>query len=206
VSYTVLDPNSSVDGKTISQWTADWWTWAAQSPAGGNNPLDDQTGAFAHQRNGGPVFFLGGTNGITGNGGSAERTFHVSHGTPVLVPMLNFFDTLDPPSVEDQLVSGFLSDISSVFATIDGHAIADPRGYLETTDFFSMGSAKPNSLINQLAKTALGQDIAHTDLSPTKATGFYLMVEFTPGVHTIDFGGQHTSGISTHVIDHIVVS
>jgi hypothetical protein len=206
-SFTVLSPDAVVEGKSIAQWTEDWWTWAAQSPAGTNNPLDDTTGAFAHQRNGNgsPVFFLAGTNGITENGGTAERTINVKAGTPILVPLINFADTLDPENVENDLINAWPSSVTDVFATIDGVSISNPRSYLETTDFFSMGRAKPNSLIAELGASA-GVDLKHVELTPTKATGYYLMIDLSKGTHTIDFGGALASGFSTHVTDHIIAS
>jgi hypothetical protein len=204
-SFTVLSPDAVVEGKFISQWTEDWWTWAAQSPAGTNNPLDDATGAFAYQGNSGPVFFLAGTNGITENGAFAERTINVKAETPILVPLINYFDTLDPEKVENHLINVWPSRVADVFATIDGVTISNPRDYLETTGFFSMGRAKPNSLIAELGASA-GLDLKNIDLTPTKATGYYLMIDLTPGSHTIDFGGALKTGFSTHVIDHINVS
>ena len=49
-TYTIDDPNAIVEGKTIAQWTQDWWTWAIQSPAH-QNALDDPTGMYANVGN-----------------------------------------------------------------------------------------------------------------------------------------------------------
>ena len=49
------------------------------------------------------------------------------------------------------------------------------------------------------------------ELTPTKSTGYWLMVQgLTPGEHTIQFGGSAdntspTGAFQTHVIDHITV-
>ena len=109
MSGTILtfgDSDTVVDGKTIAQWTGDWWTWALQAPAH-QNAIDDHTGKYAGVDNNvgaqdPSVFFIAGTNG-----GEAERTFSVSAGKALLIPMINFFDTADPKSVENQLVRQF---------------------------------------------------------------------------------------------------
>src|SRR5262249_42606793 len=100
-TYTIDAPNAIVDGKTIAQWTQDWWTWALQSPAY-KNALDDTTGKYAHVGNGDHqnaqgdqdqpgVFFIAGTQGTATD---ATRTFTVPQGDALLVPMINYFDTL----------------------------------------------------------------------------------------------------------------
>ena len=77
-TYTIDNPDATVDGKTIAQWTEDWWTWALQSPAY-KNALDDTTGQYANVGNDQPgVFFIAGTTG-TGDT-SATRTFTVPQG------------------------------------------------------------------------------------------------------------------------------
>ena len=85
-------PDSVVAGKSAVDWTAAWWTWAQQSPVA-KNPFTDSTGAFAHVNNDGPVFFVAGTNGVSG---TVTRTFTAPAGKPLLVPMINFFDLSQP--------------------------------------------------------------------------------------------------------------
>jgi hypothetical protein len=52
--------------------------------------------------------------------------------------MINNFDTLDPKYLENQLVHNFRAGVTDLFATIDGNPIANPKQYLEMSDFFSM--------------------------------------------------------------------
>jgi hypothetical protein len=198
-SFTI--DHGMVDGQTIAQWTADWWTWALQADAK-TNPLLDSTGAFANVNNGGPVYFIGGTEN-----GTAERTFAApAAGKPILFPMLNFFDTLDPKNTENQLMAAFKNSVTNIFAEIDGVSIINPQSHLERTDFFSMGQTKEGSLIAQL-----GAPVG-SELSPTKSTGYWLMIEgLSPGSHTLHFGGS-SSGIpdviapfSVDVTDHITI-
>jgi len=46
-AYTILPPGAVVAGKSIADWTADWWTWGLQAPEI-SSPLTDPTGGFAH--------------------------------------------------------------------------------------------------------------------------------------------------------------
>ena len=72
-TYTVLAPGSIVEGKSIAAWSAEWWKWAWNSPAGAD-PLSDTTGALANQDNDRPVFFVASSNY---NGALLNRSFDV---------------------------------------------------------------------------------------------------------------------------------
>ena len=67
----VLPPGSTVVGKTIGEWTAEWWKWAF-SQSVPNDAFTDATGANANVGQSGPVFFVAGTTG-----GTATREFTV---------------------------------------------------------------------------------------------------------------------------------
>jgi hypothetical protein len=215
-SFTIVRSNAAIAGESVSQWTGDWWTWALQSPAN-QNPLLDQTGAFANVNNNGPVFFIAGDFG-----GDVERSFTVPAGKPLLVPLLNAFDVEGPgiaptipgwkgtfeAEVNKALAgfqngggpNGFQPGVSSVFATIDGVPVKNPQSYLEKSGFFSMGPVQPGSLIESFG-LADG-----TVLSPTKSVGYWLMITgLSPGEHTLEFGGIEKNGFSVHVTDHITV-
>jgi hypothetical protein len=192
-----------VAGETIAQWTQKWWTWALQAPAN-QNPLLDTTGSFAHVNNTDSVFFIGGTFGdVT----TADRTIaNVPAGEPLLIPVLNQFDTLDPPNVENKILSDFQKSVTSLFAEIDGVSVKNLQSHLVRTDFFSMGPTQPGSLIEQLQLEQQPPLPPAADLSPTKSSGYWLMVDgLSPGQHTLHFGGSLSSGFSTDVTDHITV-
>jgi len=223
-AYTILPSHSIVAGKTITDWTADWWTWALQAPVAAN-PLTDTTGAFANVNNNGPVFFIAGT---TGQSASVTRSFQAPAGKPILIPLINFFDTepaeIDPPSATlddrknaaDLVVAGWLNavDPASLFASIDGSPAANLAQYLEVTGLFSMGPTQAGSLI-----ASFGVPVG-AELYPTKAAGYWLMIDgLAPGSHTLHFGGSsdaftpdanccttsEVSAFSTEVADSIVV-
>jgi hypothetical protein len=50
-SAQILPPGSTVHGKTIGEWTQDWWNWYFSFPAAiepyGDAPLTDTTGEHA---------------------------------------------------------------------------------------------------------------------------------------------------------------
>ena len=192
-AYVIFPPDGSFAGKSIVDWTADWWTWALQSPAA-TNPLLDATGAFANVNNDGPVFFVAGTVS-----GSTPRSFEVPAGKPILLPIINLFDVEsvppDPPEATladreraaDLVVGAFLDavDKSSLFASIDGTPVANPSAYLEVTGYFDMGPTQPGSLLEALGLPA------GTEAFPTKSGGYWLMVgDLTPGLHELHFGGS----------------
>ena len=78
----VLPSHSTVAGKTIGEWSVDWWQWAL-SFSTPNDPFTDPTGVKAGLKQSGPVFFLAGTPG-----GSSTRSFAVPLGKYVMVPLL----------------------------------------------------------------------------------------------------------------------
>lgn len=188
-AYTILAPGTVVAGKSIADWTADWWSWGMQAPLAAN-PLLDTTGAFANQNNNGPVFFIAGN--------SATRTFNVPAGRPILLPLINLFDVEtvppDPPATTladrikatDLVVQAWLAavDTGSLFASIDGGAVPNPSSYLEVTGHFDMGPTQAGSYLESFGIPA------GVDAFPTKSGGYWLMIDsLTPGIHELRFGG-----------------
>jgi len=183
-TFTILDPGSTVEGKTIAEWTAEWWTWAVGAPSK-HNPFFDETGALAHQRNDGDVFFLVGTFG-----GSAERDIKVHAGEPILLPLVNFVESLpnDPQGIEAVLDS-LATNTYGLFAEIDGVAVADPFSYFEESGFFSLGKLRANSLAGKFDFFPAFEP--GEELTPAKAAGWWLMIEgLDRGEHTLHFGGS----------------
>jgi len=175
----ILAPGSTVAGKSIADWTAGWWTWVFQSPSDAV-PFSDPDGSLANLNNGGPVFFVAGTGG-----GPVERTFSVPAGRPLLIPMVNYFNTYDTEEVINAAIAAFPGSVTDLFAEIDGVPVADPFDYLEVTaDFFSGGLAQEGSWIASLG-VPVGEDVF-----PSKSSGYWLMIDgLAPGTHTLRFGG-----------------
>lgn len=188
-AYTILPPDAIVDGKSIADWTGAWWTWALQAPAATNPVFNDPSGTFAHVDNSGPVFFIAGN--------TATRSFTVPAGRPILLPLINVFDTepdtsftlAEREAAADAIVGTWVSsgvDTSSLSASIDGTAVANPPSYSEVTGFQDWGPVQASSYAN----VAFGLPVG-LDLSPSKSAGYWLMVTgLSPGVHQLDFGGS----------------
>lgn len=210
--FTVLDPHAVVDGQSIAEWTADWWKSVLRSPAD-HNILTDTTGAFAHVRNHGHVFFIGGTLG-----GEAERTFSVRSGEPLLIPIVNVVDVEvpaapnSPQSVEDTKAAikanldafeqGIMAPGSSFTLTVDGQEVPLSSAYLERVDAFSPGTLRPHSVATDLFGNPAGvrNALAGSD-------GIWVMLDgLSKGRHDISFGASLPAfEFTTHVTDHIVV-
>ena len=143
--------------------------------------------------------------------------------------MLNVFDVeppITPPSVvtlddrktaADAVVQAWLGAVitNSLFASIDGNAVAIPADYLAVTGLFDMGPTQAASLLENFGL------LAGTDTFPTKSGGYWLMIDgLTAGMHEFHFGGaingfdaitgtpigtEHLDAFSTDTTDFITV-
>lgn len=203
--FELLGPNETVAGRSIAEWTQEWWTWILQSPDA-QNPGRDPTGAFAGNQPENPVFFVAGTgpSATSGSNETAERSFDVPE-IPLLIPMINFFTTLESPEAETAQVNDWIASVTSLFASIDGVVVEHPEQYLVVTDFFSAGVVRPDTVIDKFAES-FGLSIEGETLEPTKAAGYWLVVDdLEPGMHTIVFGGGTSEGFSTETTIHVNV-
>jgi hypothetical protein len=194
-AYTVLPPGSIVDGQSITDWTAAWWSRYWQAPF---NSIDPSTGNVpATVNNNGPVFFGPTTDGNPTRG-NVTINFSLPYGTSLLVPVLPFND-LEAASIDGNalladrqnaatiVVAGWLGsvDTTNLFASIDGTPVTNVSSYLEQTGYFSAGPTQAGSI------AATGGVTVNDDLYPNEAAGYWLMIEgLTPGLHTVQFGGS----------------
>ena len=189
-AYQVMAPDAVVAGKSIADWTAAWWAWALQAPVA-TNPILDSNGAYANVNNNGPVYFVAGN--------TADRTFNVPAGKPILLPLINVTDTESiPPDVPgtpltdretaaNLFVDAFMGAVNtgSLFASIDGSPVVNISNYQEVTGLFGFGPSQPGSLLDAIGVTA------GTDTYPTKSGGYWLMIDgLSQGPHTLSFGGS----------------
>lgn len=190
----VVAPGSTVEGKTIAEWTADWWQWAF----GQSTPSDaftDATGEYADVGQSGPVWFIAGTTG-----GTATRTFDVPSDRYLLFPLVNVvvseFDFIGTVT-EAQLraaAASVIDGVDSLLAAIDGVSITDPFSYREASPLFSLEAATDNPF--GAPAGSLGNAVSD---------GFWIMLEpLGLGTHTIEFGGTISgAGFSVEVTDTI---
>lgn len=145
----VLPGGSTVAGKTIGDWTTDWWKWALGIPAPGD-PLGDTTGADAQTGQSGPVFYLA---GAIGDSPPATRTFTVPADKYLLFPLINWvgYGGADPgyASVKEEItaITTGTIDPAKLVATIDGTAIPNLASHRESFsgDAFALPLVDNNS-------------------------------------------------------------
>lgn len=180
----IVPAGATVAGKTIGEWTADWWVWAVNQH-GASSATTDTTGAYANINQSGPVFFVAGQPG--NNEGKlpenikATRAFAVPHDKYLLVPVINaaYWENWDGSNYA-QLLEDAVNGIDSLFAVIDGVAVPNLTSYLEASPPFSFNIA--------YADNPFGAPTG--DSGAALAKGYYLMLE-PLGTSTVSlyFGG-----------------
>jgi len=189
-------------GKTYSEWAAEWWQWALETPVS-VNPILDETGEFCAEGQTGHVWFLGGTFGFS----PVERECTVPSGTALFFPLINtgygaFLN--DPP---EQRTEEFLraqidcEEPTELFAEIDGVEVNDPFQYFEQSPLFDVQLPEDNIF-------GLGPDvIPELLLSPSVDQGYYLfLAPLPPGEHVIYWRATWTDPIceSTQEITYVL--
>jgi uncharacterized protein len=182
-------------GRTVGQWSADWWQWMVSIPKA-ENPQNDEGAVDCTRNQQGPVWHLAGAPlGVT-----AERSCTVPAGTPLFFPMLNgvfinepgeSFTVAEKRERLDGLFSdaepGFLADFGlpgsracGLHATLDGVPVhfADPHAHVQSPPFpLSTGDGPNNMPVGVVDPEAVSD-------------GFWVMLPgLAPGEHVVRFGG-----------------
>ncbi|MDG3002443.1 hypothetical protein [Paludisphaera mucosa] len=177
----VLPPHSIIEGRTIGDYTADWWRWAFGFSVP-NDPFTDPTGAAANMNQSGPVFFVAGTTG-----GDATRTFAVPADRYILIPLLNFelsqLELGDFSLTEGEIrsqVDGVVDLFDELHASLDGVEVPDLFSHRETTSAFAYEAAPDNFMGLPAGESGIAV-----------ASGYWLMLAPIPigETHVINFGG-----------------
>jgi hypothetical protein len=169
----VIPAGSIVEGKSIEEWTAEWWRWGLSFTEGQSPIFDDDTGKLGHLGDvGGPVFFFGAIANIT-------RTFNVPCGKYLLYPLLTSVAWDDEEEALRQYNSEFIDPITALYASVDGKRVPHLFSHRETTqDLFSV--TFPDGGLN-------GEVGGVFD---AVSDGYWLMLApLAPGRHTISLGG-----------------
>jgi hypothetical protein len=168
-------------GQTYSQWAAQWWQWALETPAS-VNPVLDKTGEHCAEGQMGHVWFLAGT---FGNFDKVVRTCTIPTGTALFFPLINdFYGAFlnDPPATrtEDFLRSQVACKNVSISAQINGVPVENPLQYHEQSPLFD---------VQLPADNVFGVDenlVPRLLLSPSVDAGYYLFLHpLPPGTYTI---------------------
>ena len=188
-AINVLPAHSTVAGKTIGQWTAEWWKWAAAFSAG-NDPISDTSGKFANLNQRGPIFF------VAAPGGTSDKTYTVPKDKYLLIPLLDVeLSQLElgfsaAPADVQQAATGFADQITEVHATIDGQTIPNLFDHREASGQFEFVAAPDNAV-------GIFPADSNTTLPASSgaafADGYWLMLAPFKGQHVINFGGTLTN-------------
>lgn len=188
----VYAPHSKVDGKTIGEWTGDWWKWALSFSAP-NDPFSDPSGAKANLHQKGPVFFVGAPVNSAASG-----SFNVPGDKPILVAIVDGelsqleigFDKTAAQvaqAASDQIDP---VDMSLFHASIDGHAISNLASYREASPVFHFVAAADNPI-----------GVPHGNSGIAVSDGYFIMLKpLGKGQHVLSFGGT-VPAFGTFVID-----
>jgi hypothetical protein len=183
----VLPNDAVVDGKTIGDWSAEWWKWILPISVS-ENPAFDEDGSLANvAQPDGPVFLL--AKGFNANR-MGHRTFTVPEGKYLFMPLIAFYvDNIDtePPWSVDQLrdfAKASIDLVTGLHATIDGVLVPDLFSYRAISPVFSIYFESGDNL----SSLSAGRPILGWN-DPIVADGYYVMVPpLSPGTHVINFG------------------
>ncbi|HET7882094.1 MAG TPA: hypothetical protein VFL55_14500 [Acetobacteraceae bacterium] len=197
----IEEPDAVVDGKTIAEWTEDWWRWALQAPSDYSS-LTSPLPRATHLNNDGKIFFIA---------GGPNATITVPANTPILFPMINLFDT-EGPGIQEE-IPGFVerggsfadmaNEVADLFQNniVDAHAkimkdgktlldVHSPESakFAEESGTFAIGTPNRGSVLANLVPSPLDPSIAN--LPFTSSSGDWLMLgRLAPGRYTLEFGG-----------------
>ena len=212
-AVTVLTPGATVAGKTIGEWSANWWQWALQTSP---SPIADLTGAAANAGQSGPVFFLAGTSN-----GPATRIFDIPRDVYVMIPLVvgemsqleldSYFPGGAPHAVtqvEAAAIAQIDAYVTELFATLDGVALPSGSQGLPGqpgTGLFAHRERSPVFNFVAAADNPFGVPDGKSS-GAAVADGYFLMLEpLSPGVHEFSFGGGNRSeGYLIEVHDTII--
>lgn len=189
-------PTAHPYGKSITDWTADWWRHMYSfGPDDYPILLSDADGPGVSQaglNTTGPVIFLAGSFGQT-----VTRTITVPHGKALLFPLINFFNDYPCPeefnfepapgqSLEEFLLSPavpvFENMISNLSVTLDGNSLNNLTNYRHTTGLFKF-TGNPEL-------TALDPCVTGTEQDAV-SDGYWIMLKpLGYGQHTLNFHSE----------------
>ncbi|MCY2954402.1 MAG: PEP-CTERM sorting domain-containing protein [Planctomycetota bacterium] len=196
----VMPPGSTVAGKTLAEWSAEWWKWnwsLPENPATSTyeHPANDTDGSQAFLGNVGNMFYLIGANRLVTDPASPApvvrvRNATVPYGLPIFLPVINAGSSAGNPARKQTLpelivaVHGNFNLITDYHARIDGVVVTDIADRAEMTEGGFFATFPLNNVYSVPADRQNLPWISY-------AEGYYIMLEpLSPGQHEINFGGR----------------
>lgn len=166
--------NGTIEGRSLGDWTAQWWRWALAREIA---PYRDRDGRLCALGQEGPVWFLAGTDGRF----VAKRECAIPEGKHVLVPIINMIywrpRGSDASCHELQASAAVNNDrLVSAVALLDGQPLGDLRSHRVRSDkCFRLDPDDPQSRIGA-------------------ADGYWLMLKPLPrGRHVLSIGANYAA-------------
>jgi hypothetical protein len=216
VHAAVAAPNATVEGRTLPEWSAEWWKSVFAIPVYADDgttiihpqfdaPLNEGDTVdtdYARPSADGRVTFLYGSF----FGGDIERSVTIPAGKPVFVPIVNTEwsnpDTAPPPDFEappgnytiEELAAfakAQADTITGVSASLDGVEVDDILQHRHAAQFEYTQPAE-----RSITQTFFGLDAPGPNESATD--GYYLMLlPLDEGQHTLTFTGSSPDNTGT---------
>ncbi|WP_282298646.1 hypothetical protein [Stenotrophomonas sp. PS02289] len=161
----------TVDGVSLSEWTARWWRWADTQEI---PPYLDPDGQLCHLGQSGPVWFLAGTDGQF----EPRRECEVPEGKHVLLPVINMISYgIDGDESCRYLQRGAAMNndhLVSAVVLLDGKPLPDVRKRRVSSDgCFRMDPDDKSSML-------------------AAADGYWILLDPLPrGRHTLSVGAKY---------------
>ncbi|GAB3772912.1 hypothetical protein GCM10028796_44410 [Ramlibacter monticola] len=177
--HALYAANAVVEGRSMAEWSAEWWQYVMASPQSAN-PLADATGAACSFMQHGPVWFLMGTVGS----GSVTRACTLPEGKALLLPLINFLDYNVASQAAAELRAeavGCMDAVSQLRLEIDGVPVAARV----------LNTLRVKSVVFDITVPSNDSNVpAATVYSPAISDGYFALVApLVPGQHTLRFGG-----------------
>ena len=187
----VLPPNSHAYGKSMGEWSAEWWKWVFAIPAP-TNPLLDMTGADVAVGQSGPVWFLGGgfCTYTDCSHFTIVRNATIPNGVALFFPIINNeCSTLEGNGTTyyqlRSCASGFQDLATNMTCEVDGTPVRNLDRYRVVSPLFTY--TVPDNNIFQI----FGEDFPGGSTSPSVSDGVYLMLRpLSAGRHVIHVTGE----------------
>lgn len=192
----VIDRDSVAYGRTMGEWSAEWWQWALSIPVV-NHPLFDNGKCSIGQS--GPVWFLGGkfcaNNSPNCGTNNIVRSCSVPAGKNLYIAVLNAENSVlevnDPKAQIADLRSGNASAMdgaADISLDLDGAAIPQLKQRFRVQSPAFIFTLPDDNLF-----TAIGEGpYSGGSYFPAVDDGVYVMLSPLPaGAHTLHFHGSY---------------
>ena len=199
-NFAQADPDAApiLLGKTMGEWSTNWWQWSLSIPAA-TNPMLDNSGAFCNVGQKGPVWFLAGVF----FGGTAERNCTIPSGKHLLFPIANNIwinSGWDDPNNTEADYRQFANDSlppsvgGDLEATLDGNPIIfNPKTPITR-------SQSPVFSVKFPADNVFGLDPTILTDFPIVSDGFWVMLPpLSKGTHVLHFRAGQSQDVTYHL-------